>query len=151
MLRVFNFLFLSKTGKAPVTAVKKITSGTTNGAVVQLGRPVRVLGIAEGVETALAAGEWFHMPVWAAIGAENLANFEAVPESVMRLVIFGDNDRNFVGQEAAYPVFDRKNHKETIEKALLARLSEGFYFLRSYGVVYMCSLRSSRFQFECLQ
>lgn len=100
--------YLTEDGqKAPVTAVKKITSGTTNGAVVQLGRPVRVLGIAEGVETALAAGEWFHMPVWAAIGAENLANFEAVPESVMRLVIFGDNDRNFVGQEAAYRLAKR--------------------------------------------
>ena len=100
--------YLTEDGqKAPVAAVKKITSGTTNGAVVQLGRPVRVLGIAEGVETALAAGEWFHMPVWAAIGAENLANFEAVPESVMRLVIFGDNDRNFVGQEAAYRLAKR--------------------------------------------
>ena len=100
--------YLTENGqKAPVPAVKKITAGTTNGAVVQLGTPQRVLGIAEGVETALAASEWFHVPVWAAVGAENLANFDAVPESVMRLVIFGDNDRNFVGQEAAYRLAKR--------------------------------------------
>ena len=42
-----------------------------------------------------------------------------------------------------FPVFDRKIMKKPLKKALLSRLSEGFDFLRSYGVVYMCSLRSS--------
>ena len=88
--------------KAPVASVKKITAGPTNGAVARLGQPDAVMGIAEGVETALAASEWFEMAVWAAIGAENLAQFDAVPEGVKRLVIFADNDANYVGQEAAY-------------------------------------------------
>ena len=93
--------------KAPVASPKKITAGSTNGAVAQLGVPDAVMGIAEGVETALAASEWFEMAVWAAIGAENLATFDAVPAGVKRLVIFADHDLNFVGQEAAYRLAKR--------------------------------------------
>ncbi len=93
--------------KAPVSSPKKITAGATHGAVAQLGVPDAVMGIAEGVETALAAAQWFEMAVWAAIGAENLASFEAVPPGVKRFIIFADNDANFVGQEAAYRLAKR--------------------------------------------
>lgn len=93
--------------KAPVASPKKITAGATNGAVAQLGVPDAVMGIAEGVETALAASQWFEMAVWAAIGAENLASFDAVPPGVKRFIIFADNDANFVGQEAAYRLAKR--------------------------------------------
>lgn len=101
--------YLTEDGvKAPVAVPKKITATSSiRGAVVQLGEPDAVLGIAEGIETALAAAEWFEMAVWAAIGAENLANFSAVPAGVRRVVIFADNDANFVGQEAAYRLAKR--------------------------------------------
>ena len=55
-----------------------------------------VLGLAEGIETALAAHEIFGIPVWAAISANGVLSFEP-PHSVKRLEIFGDNDSNFVG------------------------------------------------------
>ena len=73
------------------------------------------------------------MPVWAAIGAENLANFEAVPESVMRLVIFGDNDRNFVGQEAAYRLAKRWAGRLPAVEVAHAFLRKVWRFIRFWG------------------
>jgi putative DNA primase/helicase len=60
-----------------------------------------VLGIAEGIETALSASALFTVPVWAAISAPLLKKWRP-PESVERVIVFGDNDENFTGQEAAY-------------------------------------------------
>jgi putative DNA primase/helicase len=60
-----------------------------------------VLGIAEGIETALSAAALFKVPVWAAISASLLKKW-LPPEGVHTVIIFGDNDRNFTGQEAAY-------------------------------------------------
>jgi putative DNA primase/helicase len=60
-----------------------------------------VLGIAEGIETALSASALFTVPVWASISAPLLKKWRP-PKSVERVMIFGDNDENFAGQEAAY-------------------------------------------------
>jgi putative DNA primase/helicase len=60
-----------------------------------------VLGIAEGIETALSASSLFHVPVWAAISAPLLKKWRP-PSAVRKVIIFGDNDENFTGQEAAY-------------------------------------------------
>lgn len=57
-----------------------------------------VLGIAEGVESALAANSIFDIPVWAAINTSLLAKF-LPPSNVRRIVIFADPDR--AGVEAA--------------------------------------------------
>lgn len=48
------------------------------------------LGVAEGVESALAAAH-LHTPVWAAIDASNLAQFPVLP-GVDALTIFADHD-----------------------------------------------------------
>jgi putative DNA primase/helicase len=48
------------------------------------------LGLAEGIETALAAAH-VHTPVWAAIDASNLAAFPVLP-GVEALTIFADHD-----------------------------------------------------------
>jgi putative DNA primase/helicase len=60
-----------------------------------------VLGIAEGIETALSASVLFNIPVWAAISAPLLKKWRP-PMGVQKVIIFGDNDENFTGQEAAY-------------------------------------------------
>jgi putative DNA primase/helicase len=60
-----------------------------------------VLGITEGIETALSAAVLFHVPVWAAISAPLLKKWRP-PAGIQKVVIFGDNDRNYTGQEAAY-------------------------------------------------
>lgn len=97
--------------KAPVPQAKKIMAGkplTT--ASVRLGRVGATLGIAEGIETALAASIRFGVPVWA---ATNAALLEAwiPPEGVERVLIAGDNDYSFTGQAAAYKLARRLAQK----------------------------------------
>lgn len=87
--------------KAPVPTVKKLTgaAGPLTGASIALCKPERgVLGIAEGIETALAAWCASGVPTAAAYCAGSLAAFQW-PPSVQRLVIFADHDK--AGREAA--------------------------------------------------
>lgn len=87
--------------KAEVPTVKKLTAtaGPLAGACIPLHEPQRgVIGIAEGIETALAAWLASGLPTVAAYSAGNLAAWQW-PASVQRLAIFADNDR--AGREAA--------------------------------------------------
>lgn len=80
--------------KADVPTVKKLTcaAGPLVGSCIPLFKPVAgCLGIAEGIETALAASLASHMPTVAAYCADNLAAFRW-PVGTQRLVIFADND-----------------------------------------------------------
>jgi putative DNA primase/helicase len=93
--------------KADVPTVKKLTgaSGPLTGASIQLHKPVRgCIGIAEGIETGLAAWCASGLPTVAAYCAGNLATY-AWPPGVQRLVIFADHDR--AGQEAAQALLSR--------------------------------------------
>jgi putative DNA primase/helicase len=76
--------------------------GKMSGGAIRLFTPDKGhLGIAEGVETAIAATERFGIPTWAAVSSSILENFEP-PKEITHLHIFADNDRNFAGQKAAY-------------------------------------------------
>lgn len=68
---------------------------------VRLGEAQERLGIAEGLETALCASHLFSLPVWSGICADGVLKW-VPPAGVTSVVIFGDNDANFVGQAAAY-------------------------------------------------
>ncbi len=88
--------------KAPVPAPKKLMQGMPlAGAAIRLTPVSRTLGVAEGIETALAASELFEVPVWSCISTTGIESFEP-PEGVEHIVIFADNDANFAGQAAAY-------------------------------------------------
>lgn len=94
-------------GKAPVEDARRLMPGkVTEGSAIRLGDPGEVLGIAEGIETALCAAERFRVPTWAAISSTLLERFEP-PHHVKELVIFGDNDPGFAGQAAAYQLAKR--------------------------------------------
>jgi putative DNA primase/helicase len=72
------------------------------------------LGIAEGIETALACFELFGIPTWAALSDTLLQGFEP-PSGLQHLTIFGDHDQNNAGQIAAYKLAHRLRHFVKIE------------------------------------
>ena len=87
--------------KADVPSVKKLAgaAGPLAGACIPLHKAQRgVIGIAEGIETALAAWCASGVPTVAAYCAGNLAAWQW-PANVQQLVIFADQDK--VGREAA--------------------------------------------------
>ena len=96
--------FLTITGqKAAMEKPRMMMLGETpRGSAVRLGTIADgVLGIAEGIETALAASILFNIPVWATLFADSLSQF-VPPAEVSRLLVFGDNDANHHGQWAAH-------------------------------------------------
>lgn len=59
---------------------------------IRLAKPVDgVLGIGEGIETALAAMMYSGVPTWSVVADSGMVNF-IVPEAITKLVIFADND-----------------------------------------------------------
>ena len=59
---------------------------------VLLAAATEVLGLAEGVESALSAMILLGLPVWATLGSERFPHV-ALPTSVTRLILLPDNDR----------------------------------------------------------
>jgi hypothetical protein len=76
--------------KAPV-AVPRKAIGILGAGAVRLAMPTNVLGLAEGIETALGAQQLFRVPTWACLGASRKHLIE-IPDHVRELHLFGDND-----------------------------------------------------------
>jgi hypothetical protein len=97
--------FLTSVGcKADVPSVKKMapTAGLLVGGSIALAEPANgVIGIAEGIETALAARLGSGIPAVAAYSAACLAAYQW-PADVNRLVVLADHDANGTGQAAAH-------------------------------------------------
>jgi putative DNA primase/helicase len=100
--------FLTSGGtKAPVDKVRMFCPGKVPpGGAVRLTPAASTMGVAEGIETSLAAIKLFGIPTWAALNDGGVEKFEP-PTAVEHLVIFGDNDTNGVGQKAAYGLASR--------------------------------------------
>lgn len=110
--------YLSADGrKADVPTARKLTAtaGPLAGACIPLHKPQRgVIGIAEGIETALGAWCLSALPVVAGYSAGNVSSWHW-PAGVQRLVIFADNDQ--AGREAA-----DKLRAQAVDAGVLAKV-----------------------------
>jgi len=104
----YHLTYLTSRGeKAPVSSPKKVIPpvGPLSGGAIRLFPARDDLGIAEGVETAIAATQRYGVPCWASYSATLLEQFQP-PEGV-RVVVFGDSDESFTGQKSAYVLAHR--------------------------------------------
>lgn len=93
--------------KAPVELQRKVMSGgLPEGSAIRIWPQMAYMGIAEGIETAMSAAILYKCPVWSALNSSMLAKW-VPPEGVRDVVIFGDNDWNYAGQQAAYTLANR--------------------------------------------
>jgi len=76
------------------------------------------VGIAEGIETAIAAAQLFGIATWAVLSTSLMVGFD--PPIILyhmgykHIVVFGDNDVNFAGQKAAYEIANKLYLKDFI-------------------------------------
>ena len=84
-------IWLSADGRAKAALQPaKAALGPLGDGAVRLGAPSAMMGVAEGVETALSAQLMFSLPVWASLGASRLKSIW-LPDVARRVVIFADN------------------------------------------------------------
>ena len=104
----YHLTYLEDGRKAHIDPSRKIMTPVKpiSGGAIRLCDPAEEMGVAEGIETALSIPKLFEVPTWSCISEGMLAAFEP-PSIVKKLWIFGDNDRNFVGQAAAYQLAKR--------------------------------------------
>jgi putative DNA primase/helicase len=104
----FQATYLHKGKKAPVPEARKTlsTDQSMSGGAVELYPAGEVLGIAEGVETAIACHMMSDIPVWASLSASLMRGFNP-PKGVRKVVIYADNDANWTGQASAWHLGNR--------------------------------------------
>ncbi|HHS83685.1 MAG TPA: hypothetical protein ENK38_02010 [Gammaproteobacteria bacterium] len=104
----WHVTYLQDGKKADVTCPKKVMKALDkiNGAAIRLYPLAEHIGIAEGIETAIAARELMGIPTWSVMNTNGMESF-IVPEGVKKITIFGDNDKNYAGQVAAYSLGNR--------------------------------------------
>lgn len=86
---------------------KKVMKGEIpKGAAIRLSDVQKVLGIAEGIETALSAWSLFGVPTWSVMSTVGMINW-IPPEEVETVVVYADNDENYAGQAAAYAIANK--------------------------------------------
>jgi putative DNA primase/helicase len=99
--------------KAKVSQPKQVMSSpiSLNGLAIKLDQPVAmgddvILGVSEGIETALAIREATGIPMWACYN-NFLLEAVKIPEHVTMVVIYGDQDKSLAGQRSALKLAKR--------------------------------------------
>ena len=98
-----TFLDGDKKAEIPNYPTRKLTTikQTEDSIAIRLDNSDKVLGIAEGIESALSAKQRFKVPVFSTINTAFIKRFKA-PAGVERLMIFADSDKNGAGHAAAF-------------------------------------------------
>lgn len=107
-------VFISDRGD-PLPSIQppKRMLGRPGHGAVPLGYVDKVLGLAEGFETALSATALFSVPCWATLGTERFGRL-AIPASVDQLILFLDNDRGGLrSAQLAYAAYGNRVEIET--------------------------------------
>jgi putative DNA primase/helicase len=107
--------YLAGPKKADIESPKKHMPSTEKlcNVAVRLFPATDVIGVAEGIETAIACMQLFEIPTWSCINSTLLESFEP-PKEIRKVVIFGDCDSNFAGQKAAYRLANKLYAKDLI-------------------------------------
>ena len=121
-------IYLSAEGrKAPVDAPKKMmpipSDRQVMGGSIRLGAPsgmAEVIDLAEGIETALAVRQATGLPVWSAVSARLLSGFHP-PKGIRLVRVWGDLDRQGVGEQSAILLRDRLAAEGVAVEILLPR------------------------------
>ena len=108
---------LSQTGK------KLFKMGEGENLAIRMFPSDSCLGIAEGIETALSAGQIYNMPTWATMNTAFLKKFRA-PIGVNTLFIFADNDNNGAGLASAFECAHRNILGKNDVKRVIVRWPE---------------------------
>lgn len=97
--------YLSDHGtKADVTKPRSLLGEPNGGAIRLFPLLSDLVGVAEGIETAIAACMLCGVPVWSVLSTSNMMNFQ-VPEEVRRIIIFADAGE--AGENAARKLASR--------------------------------------------
>jgi len=103
----YQATYLHNGKKAPVAIPRKTLPGKPiSGGACEVYPAEEVMGIAEGVETAIAAKMLFSTPTWASLSTSGMRTWEW-PAIVKEVWIFADNDANYAGHAAAYALAHR--------------------------------------------
>ena len=108
-----TFLRPDGLAKAEMASPRKLMPGDVQaGACVMLSEwpGYGSIGIAEGIETAMAATKLFGVPAWAALTADMMAKW-VPPEGADDVAIFADNDQSHTGHAVAYALSRRLRAK----------------------------------------
>lgn len=110
----YHVTYLSDAGnKAPILNVKKILTPleSLDGSAIRLmDGSGDEIGVAEGIETAIAAYQIHGVPCWSCCSSNVLEKFEPMPHH-KKVWIFGDNDASYEGHRAAYSLAKRLKTK----------------------------------------
>lgn len=108
----WHVTYLQSGGKAPVDPARKVMppNGQIKGCAIRLFPPADHIGIAEGIETAIAAHMMFGEPVWSCISRGGLESFEPT-KGLVSVTVYGDNDASFAGQAGAYKAAESLKRK----------------------------------------
>ena len=112
-----TFLDPSNVLRKPI-AKPKVSLGLLGTAAIRLAPATDELGLAEGIEDAQSAIEWFGTPTWALGGVERLA-FVAIPEKVRRVIVYGDR-----GRAAERLLAKARDHLTANGRELVSRVPE---------------------------
>lgn len=100
--------FLKDGGKAPIERPKRLNSlqsesylNCAQSVAIRMFPCADVLGIAEGIETALSCKQIYKCNTWSTLNAGFMKKFRA-PKGVKRLYIFADSDKNGTGLASAF-------------------------------------------------